>query len=207
MGISPRQLNREATTREVSLGIAFQPMEMQGVAKAQFANYPRALVYEGRKRGAVRVIFEPLRRRWRLKRRGGRQGPRKLERLLYALLTTPAQFSLVNDLKDGALTRRDAMTLKHLFTEHPSSLGETYREHMRASLSYAVPLLGAALAAFVHAVFPFLHTTTASTAVKRLYDRMNRRCVTCPSVRAHRPDLFVSAPSKAVFDPGLMYEI
>ena len=99
------------------------------------------------------------------------------------------------------------MTIRHLFTEHPSSLGETYPQHMRASLSYAVPLLGAAMAAFVHAVFPFLHTTTASAAVKRLYDRMNRRCVTCPSGRTHRPDLFVRTPTQAAFEPGLMYEI
>jgi hypothetical protein len=83
------------------------------------------------------------------------------------------------------------MGLKHLFTEHPSSLGESYTQHMRASLSYAVPLLGASLAAFIHAGFPFLFTTTASGSVKRLYDRMSKRCVACPSGRLHRPDLFV----------------
>ncbi|AWN43602.1 DUF6356 family protein [Methylobacterium durans] len=83
------------------------------------------------------------------------------------------------------------MGLRHLFTEHPSSLGESYTQHMRASLSYAVPLLGAALAAFIHAGFPFLFRTTASASVKRLHDRMARRCVACPSGRLHRPDLFV----------------
>ena len=99
------------------------------------------------------------------------------------------------------------MKLRHLFTEHPSSLGETYPQHMRASLSYAVPLLGAAMAAFVHAVFPFLHTKTASAAAKRLYDRMSRRCVACPSGRTHRPDLFARTPVNPAFEPGLMYEI
>ena len=83
------------------------------------------------------------------------------------------------------------MKFSQLFTEHPSSLGETYPEHMRVSLSYAVPLLGAALAAFVHAMFPFLFTTSASATVKRLYDRMSRRCATCPSGRLHRSDLFM----------------
>ena len=82
------------------------------------------------------------------------------------------------------------MSLRRLFIEHPASLGETYPEHMRASLSYAVPLLGAALAAFVHALLPFLFTTTASLTVKGLYGRMTRRCGTCPSGRLHRPDLF-----------------
>lgn len=84
------------------------------------------------------------------------------------------------------------MTILRLFNEHPASLGETYTQHMRVSLSYAVPLLGAALAAFAHAVFPFLFTTTASQTVKRLYERMTGRCLACPSGRLHRPDLFQS---------------
>lgn len=98
------------------------------------------------------------------------------------------------------------MNLRRLFIEHPASLGETYPEHMRASLSYAVPLLGASLAAFVHAGLPFLFTTTASLTVKRLYARMTRRCSTCPSGRLHRPDLFqhMVAP---MAEQGLIYEI
>lgn len=99
------------------------------------------------------------------------------------------------------------MRLWHLFTEHPSSLGETYPEHMRMSLSYAVPLLGASMAAFVHAVFPFLFTTTASASVKRLYERMTRRCATCPSGRIHRPDLFARKPAPKMYDPVFTYEI
>src|SRR3978361_577250 len=129
----------------------------------------------------------------------------------HASLTLLAQFSLACELLQTgqwvrstlitdrvtrlAVERGENMRLWHLFTEHPSSLGETYPEHMRASLSYAVPLLGASLAAFVHAVFPFLFTTTASASVKRLYERMRRRCATCPSGRVHRPDLFVLGPA------------
>jgi hypothetical protein len=99
------------------------------------------------------------------------------------------------------------MKLRHLFTEHPASLGGTYPEHMHASLSYAVPLLGASLAAFVHAVFPFMFTTTASASVKRLYERMTRRCATCPAGPLHRPDLFVREPAVKSYQPDLMYEI
>ena len=99
------------------------------------------------------------------------------------------------------------MPLARLFTAHPASLGETYPEHMRASLSYAVPLLGAAMAAFVHALFPFLFTTTASGSVKRLYERMTRRCAVCPSGRLHRPDLFAPKPAPSPFETGLVYEI
>lgn len=93
------------------------------------------------------------------------------------------------------------MGIRLLFTEHPSSLGETYPEHMRASLSYAVPLLGAALAAFMHALFPFLFQTTASQTVRHLYERMTKRCLTCPSAKLHRPDLF-EAPQTWSNDQG-----
>jgi uncharacterized protein DUF6356 len=90
------------------------------------------------------------------------------------------------------------MGLRRLFTEHPSSLGETYYAHMRVSFSYAVPLFGAALAACAHAFFPFLFTTTASSTVKRLYERMTGRCLTCSSGRLHRPDLFVGPQALTV---------
>ena len=98
------------------------------------------------------------------------------------------------------------MSLRRLFIAHPASLGETYPEHMRASLSYAVPLLGAALAAFVHALLPFLFTATASLTVKALYARMTRRCATCPSGRLHRPDLFARETAPRT-EQGLIYEI
>ena len=96
------------------------------------------------------------------------------------------------------------MSLHRLFTEHPASLGETYGQHMRASVGYAVPLLGALLAAFAHALLPFLFTTTASTTVRRLYERISRRCATCPSGPLHRPDLFHAprAPSNDDLDRG-----
>jgi hypothetical protein len=67
------------------------------------------------------------------------------------------------------------MSLKHLFTEHPESVGESYREHMSVALSFAGPLLAAGLAALVHAFLPFLFLTTASRTVKQLHARMMNR--------------------------------
>ena len=58
------------------------------------------------------------------------------------------------------------------FTEHPRSVGESYWQHMGASLSFAGPLAAAALAALVHALLPFLFTRTGSRIVARLYQRM-----------------------------------
>lgn len=67
--------------------------------------------------------------------------------------------------------------LLHPFTEHPASVGETYWQHMAASLSFALPMLLAALAALIHSVLPFLCVTTGSDIIARLYERMvtNRR--------------------------------
>ena len=68
------------------------------------------------------------------------------------------------------------MSLKHLFTDHPESVGESLFRAMDVALSFAGPLLAAGLAALVHAFLPFLFLTTASRTVKRLHARMvNRR--------------------------------
>src|SRR3954463_7151447 len=82
-----------------------------------------------------------------------------------------------------------AMQIRELFTSHPASVGETYGEHMRVALSFAGPLAKATDAALVHAFLPFLFTTPATRTVKRLYDRMTRRCAACPKAALHRPDL------------------
>ncbi|MGO4571977.1 DUF6356 family protein [Microvirga sp. 2TAF3] len=85
------------------------------------------------------------------------------------------------------------MSLKRLFTEHPDSVGETYFEHMGVALGFAWPLLGAGLAALVHAFLPFLCVTTASATVKRLYARMTNR--------APRPAPQVAKDGMLAWDP------
>lgn len=58
------------------------------------------------------------------------------------------------------------------FTEHPNSVGETYGQHLRSALSFSGPLLFAGIACLIHGFLPFLCTTTGSSTVRRLYDRM-----------------------------------
>ena len=58
------------------------------------------------------------------------------------------------------------------FTEHPASVGESYWQHMAASLSFAGRMLLGAGAALVHSVFPFLMVRTGSRIVTQLHDRM-----------------------------------
>jgi Family of unknown function (DUF6356) len=64
-----------------------------------------------------------------------------------------------------------------LFLDHPHAMGETYFEHQRVALSFAVRLLAASLACAVHALVPGLCVSTGSRAVADLNDRLvtNRR--------------------------------
>jgi hypothetical protein len=64
------------------------------------------------------------------------------------------------------------MYIKRLFTDHPQSVGETYLEHARHAGFFAATLLRASMAAGIHAVFPWLHQSTASRSVAELYRRM-----------------------------------
>lgn len=63
-------------------------------------------------------------------------------------------------------------TLTQVFTEHPASVGETWSEHAGTAFGFCWRLQLAALAALVHAVFPFLCVKTASTLITTLQTRM-----------------------------------
>lgn len=80
------------------------------------------------------------------------------------------------------------MTFKHLFTDHPASVNETYLEHMAMSASFAGALFLAAGAALVHAILPFLFDKTASAVVGRLHSSMvtNRIVRPAPDSRQAR---------------------
>jgi len=65
--------------------------------------------------------------------------------------------------------------IRRLFLEHPQKAGESYFRHQRVALSFALPLLGAGLAAMVHAVIPGLCETTAGDAIRKLNARLERR--------------------------------
>ena len=61
---------------------------------------------------------------------------------------------------------------KHLFLDHPSSVGETYREHQKMALGFAFRLIAAGLACAVHGFVPALFTRAGSRAVEALYRDM-----------------------------------
>ena len=67
------------------------------------------------------------------------------------------------------------MTLKHLFLDHPRSIGETYVEHCAHALLFAGGLFFAAIACSIHAFVPAMCEATASRALVDLNDRMTAR--------------------------------
>lgn len=58
------------------------------------------------------------------------------------------------------------------FTQHPAEVGESYWQHQRMALGFAVELFAAGFAALVHAFLPFLFVKTGSKAITRLHERM-----------------------------------
>jgi Family of unknown function (DUF6356) len=58
------------------------------------------------------------------------------------------------------------------FTQHPHQIGETYWQHQRRALGFALQLLGAGLAALVHALLPFMFVETGSRVINKLHTAM-----------------------------------
>jgi len=68
--------------------------------------------------------------------------------------------------------------LHRLFLSHPQTVDESYGEHFLFALGFAMRLLGAGLAALVHALIPCLFETTASRMICQMHDRIARRANT-----------------------------
>ena len=64
---------------------------------------------------------------------------------------------------------------QRLFLSHPAQAGESYFQHQRVALSFALPLLGAGLAATVHSLIPGLCETTAGDIIRELHARLEKR--------------------------------
>ena len=58
------------------------------------------------------------------------------------------------------------------FTQHPHEVGETYGEHFAVASGFGFAMIKGGLACLVHAVLPFLCTTTGSATIRQLHDRM-----------------------------------
>ena len=65
--------------------------------------------------------------------------------------------------------------ITRLFTAHPSSVDETYLEHSGFAFRFAGWLVLAAMAAVVHAIFPWVFEKTASQIIAKLHNRTVHR--------------------------------
>ncbi|GEO43458.1 type 1 capsular polysaccharide biosynthesis protein J [Skermanella aerolata] len=62
-----------------------------------------------------------------------------------------------------------------LMTEHPSSVGESYLEHLVFATSFGASMIVGGLACCVHGVLPFLCTSTGSRTVLALHGCIRSR--------------------------------
>lgn len=58
------------------------------------------------------------------------------------------------------------------FRDHPATVGETYGEHFIHASGFGVRMMLGGIACIIHGLLPFLFTTTGSSQVNRLHDRM-----------------------------------
>lgn len=75
---------------------------------------------------------------------------------------------------NGALQQGYSM-FRRLFLSHPKEAGESYLQHQKVALSFALPLLGAGLAAMIHAFIPGLCERTAGNMIRKLHGRLEKR--------------------------------
>ena len=63
-------------------------------------------------------------------------------------------------------------SLRKAFTEHPSSVGETYFEHLAMASSFGLRMIVGGFACMLHGLFPFLFVKTGSKQIQTLHGRM-----------------------------------
>lgn len=62
-----------------------------------------------------------------------------------------------------------------LFLDHPRSVDESYFEHLLFAGGFAVRLIGAGLAALIHALIPCLFEKTAGNMIVRMHSKISNR--------------------------------
>jgi hypothetical protein len=68
----------------------------------------------------------------------------------------------------GHKTRR----VSSIFTAHPSSVGETYLEHLAVAAGFGGRMVLGGMVCLVHGLLPFLFPSTGSTIIDDLHRRM-----------------------------------
>jgi hypothetical protein len=58
------------------------------------------------------------------------------------------------------------------FTDHPTSVGETYGEHLVMASGFGARMILGGIACLLHGLLPFLFTRTGSQVITELHGRM-----------------------------------
>ncbi|GDY25824.1 hypothetical protein AHAT_17140 [Agarivorans sp. Toyoura001] len=76
--------------------------------------------------------------------------------------------------------------LVRIFHEHPSSVNESYCQHLMTAGRFSLRLFFAAVVCLVHAILPFAFVKTGSQQIQALHDSMlkNRQA----NASSHTPD-------------------
>ncbi len=76
---------------------------------------------------------------------------------------------------------RTRAQLHQRFTEHPRATDETYLQHLAFTLGMAAKLVGTGVVVFIHGLFPFLFTRTASQQMAHIWRIMSHRGMKPPA--------------------------
>jgi len=76
--------------------------------------------------------------------------------------------------------------LRRVFLDHPSSVNETYFEHLRMASVFGLRMLAGGLACMVHALLPCSFQRTGSDQIRWLHERMVTSRQRTPRLQAER---------------------
>lgn len=81
----------------------------------------------------------------------------------------------MSETETTVVGRKRQFSFFRSFVDHPASVNETYFQHLNFAMRFAIKLLAAGGAAFIHAVVPALFETTASRMVNSIHQDLNSR--------------------------------
>ena len=65
--------------------------------------------------------------------------------------------------------------MTNIFTKHPQSFDESFLAHGFKAISYSFMMMSAAVRCCIHAFFPFLFQSTASSIAYKIYQDVKKR--------------------------------
>lgn len=63
----------------------------------------------------------------------------------------------------------------HAFTDHPATVGESYRQHLVFAVGFGARMVGGGLACIIHGLLPFAWVTRGSETVRALHATLERK--------------------------------